>query len=136
ETAALKQVTPGAMVLGPAVASVIAYQTAVTAFPLGPTLGGIWYSFFPVAASPGLIAGATGTVMTAGAVMAAFSGVIADPLQRRLGLHHRRLLRLIDALEAQFGGNGGAGFVVRDHYVARLLTLSELLSSAYRLARP
>lgn len=29
-----------------------------------------------------------------------------------------------------------AGFVVRDHYVARLLTLLELLSSAYRLAKP
>src|SRR5262245_9496499 len=84
---------------------------------------GIWYSFFPVAASPGLIAGATGTVMAAGAVMAAFSGIIADPLQRRLGLHNRRLLRLIDGLEAQFNGDGDAGFVVRDHYVARLLTL-------------
>jgi hypothetical protein len=134
--AALKQVTPGAMVLGPVLASVIAYQTAVTSFPLGPILGGIWYSFFPVAASPGLIAGATGTVMAAGAVMAAFSGIIADPLQRHLGLHRRRLLRLIDALEEQFNGDEGAGLVVRDHYVARLLTLLELLSSAYRLARP
>jgi hypothetical protein len=44
-------------------------------------------------------------------------------------------LRLIDALERQFTGNEGAGFVVRDHYVARLLTLLELLSSAYRLAK-
>jgi hypothetical protein len=95
--AALKQVTPGAMVLGPALASVIAYQAAVASFPLGPTLGGIWYGFFPVAASPSLIAGATGSVMAAGAIMAAFSGIIADPLQRRLGLHRRRLLRLIDA---------------------------------------
>jgi hypothetical protein len=105
-------------------------------FPFGATLGGIWYSFFPVTASPGLIAGATGTVMAAGAVMAAFSGIIADPLQRHLGLHRRRLLRLIDALEEQFNGDGGAGLVVRDHCVARLLTLLELLSSAYRLARP
>jgi hypothetical protein len=64
--------------------------------------------------------------MAAGAVVAAFSGIIADPLQRRLGLHRRRLLRLVDALEAQFSEKGGA----------RLLTLMELLSSAYRLARP
>jgi hypothetical protein len=28
-----------------------------------------------------------------------------------------------------------ASFVVRDHYVARLLTMLELLSSAYRLAK-
>ena len=134
--AALKQVTPGAMVLGPALASVIAYQAAVASFPFGTTLGGIWYSFFPVAVSPGLIASSTGAVMAAGAAVAAFSGIIADPLQRRLGLHRRRLLRLIDALEAQFSEKGGAGFVVRDHYVARLLTLLELLSSAHRLARP
>jgi Family of unknown function (DUF6635) len=134
--AALKQVTPGAMVLGPALASLIAYQTAIASFPLGPTLGGIWYSFFPVVASSGLVAGVTAGVVGAGAVVAAFSGVIADPLQRRLGLHRRRLLRLIDALERQFTGNRGAGFVVRDHYVARLLTFLELLSSAYRLSRP
>jgi hypothetical protein len=44
--------------------------------------------------------------------------------------------RLIDALERQFSGDGGTGFVVRDHYVARLLTLLELLSSAYRVAKP
>jgi len=134
--AALKQVTPGAMVLGPALASVIAYQTTVASFPLGPTLGGIWYSFFPVTASSSLIVGVTAGVMAAGAVVAAFSGVIADPLQRRLGLHRRRLFRLINALERQFSENGKAGFVVRDHYVARLLTLLELLSSAYRVARP
>jgi hypothetical protein len=92
------------MLLGPALASLIAYQAAVALFPLGTTLGGIWYGFFPVAASPGLIAGTTGTVMAAGAIVAAFSGIIADPLQRRLGLHRRRLLRLIDALERQFSG--------------------------------
>jgi hypothetical protein len=43
--AALKQVTPGAMVLVPALASVIAYQAAVASFPLGPTLGGICTAF-------------------------------------------------------------------------------------------
>jgi len=69
---------------------------------------------FPGAASPGLIGGATGTVMAAGAMLAAFSGIIADTLQRRLGLHRRRLFRLIDALERQFNGNEGTGFVVRD----------------------
>jgi hypothetical protein len=57
------------------------------------------------------------------------------PFQRRLGLHHRRLLRLIDALERQFSGDGEAGFVVRDHYVAAAHAM-ELLSSAYRLTKP
>jgi hypothetical protein len=54
-----------------------------------------------------------------------------NPFRRRAGQQRRRLLRLIDALERQFRGAGGAGFIVRDHYIARLLTLLELLSSAY-----
>jgi hypothetical protein len=37
--AALQQVTPGALVLGPALAAAIAQQTAVASFPLGPHLG-------------------------------------------------------------------------------------------------
>jgi hypothetical protein len=132
--AALKQVTPGAMVLGPALAGVIAHQAAVASFPLGATLGGLWYAAFPVAPSGGLIAAVTGGVLAASAVAAAFSGIIADPLQRLFGLHRRRLLRLIAALEQQFGGEDEAGFIVRDHYVARLLSLLELLVSAWRLA--
>jgi hypothetical protein len=71
-----------------------------------------------------------------GAVASAFSGVIADPIQRRLSLHRRRLLRLIGALEAQFFSDEAAGLVVRDHYVARLLSLFELLAGAYRVAKP
>jgi hypothetical protein len=132
---ALKEVTPGALVLGPALAGVMAQQAAVTSFPLGVTLGRLWYAAFPVAASPGLIASVTGGLMAAGAVAAAFSGIVTDPLQRRLGLHRRRLLRLIDAIERQFHVEEAAGFIGRDHYVARLLSLVELLASAYGLAR-
>jgi hypothetical protein len=132
--AVLKQVTPGAMVLGPALASAIAYDAAVASFPLGQTLGGLWYTLFPVSASPALIFSMTGGLMAASAVLAAFSGIVADPVQRRLGLHRRRLHRLIDALERHFTSATG-DFVARDHYVARLLSLFELLSSAYRLAR-
>jgi hypothetical protein len=67
-------------------------------------------------------------------VLAAFSGIVADPVQRVLGLHRRRLLRLIDALERHFSSATG-NFVARDHYIARLLSLFELLSGAYRLAK-
>ena len=54
----------------------------------------------------------------------------------RLGLHRRRLLRLIGALEAHFFSDEAAGLVVRDHYVARLLSLFELLAGAYQVAKP
>jgi hypothetical protein len=132
--AVMKQITPGAMVLGPALAGAIAYDAAVASFPFGPTLGGLWYMLFPVTTSPALVLGITASLMGASAVLAAFSGIVADPVQRMLGLHRRRLLRLIDALERQFNRDDG-DFVARDHYVARLLTLFELLSSAYRLSK-
>jgi hypothetical protein len=132
--AALKRLTPGAILLGPALANVMAQQAALASFPLGATLGGLWYAAFPVAATPGLIAGVTCSLMTASAVAAAFSGILADPIQRRLGLHQRRIRRLVDVLERQFNGDGEAGFVVRDQYAARLVSLLELLFSAYRQA--
>lgn len=133
--ATVKQATPGALALGPALATAMAHQMAVASFPLGATLGGFWYSLFPVATSATLIAGLTGGIMALGAAAAAFSGVVADPVQRRLGLHRRRLLKLIDATERQFLGDEGAGLVVRDHYVARLLSVFELLAGAYGVAR-
>lgn len=132
--AALKQITPGAMVLGPALAGTIAQQAAIASFPLGPTLGAFWYAVFPAAASAGLVAGVTAGVAGAGAIGAAFVGVLTDPLQRAAGLHRRRLLRLIDALERQFATGTGT-FAVRDHYVARLLGLVELVVSLCGLAK-
>ncbi len=132
---AIKQITPGALVLGPALATIMAQQAAVASFPLGATLGRLWYAAFPVAASPGLIAGLTGGLMAGGAVAAAFSGVVTDPIQRRIGLHRRRLLRLVDAVERQFEADDNASFISRDHYIARLLSLLELVVSACGLAR-
>ncbi len=131
---ALKQITPGAMVLGPALAGTIAQQAAVASFPLGPALGGVWYAAFPVSAPPALVIAVTASIVAAAAVAAAFSGLLTDPLQRVIGLHRRRLLRLVAALQQQFLTQNGSGFVARDHYVARLLGLLELLASAYRVA--
>ncbi len=48
---AIKEITPGALVLGPALATIMAQQAAVASFPLGATLGRLWYAAFPVAAS-------------------------------------------------------------------------------------
>jgi hypothetical protein len=83
-----------------------------------------------------LVAGVTSSLLAVSSMAAAFAGVIADPVQRALGLHRRRLLRLIDALERQFcEEHANSGLVARDHYVARLLDLLDLLGSAYRIAR-
>lgn len=132
--AVLKQITPGAMVLGPALAGTLAYDAAVASFPLGPTMAELWYTLFPVTASPALILGITGGLMAGSAMLAAFSGILTDPVQQMLGLHRRRLLRLIDALENRFNGES-QGFRPRDHYVARLMTVLELIAGAVSLAR-
>lgn len=133
---AFKQATPGALALGPALAAVLAHNSAVASFPLGAAAGGIWYGLFPVQASPLFVTGATAGVMGVAAVATAFSGMIADPVQRALGLHHRRLNALVDFLERAFAAQGDAAFVAYDLYVARLIDLSDLLISITRSFRP
>lgn len=130
----LKQLTPGAITLGPALAALVAQQSAIAAFPFGAGLGGLWYSMFPVAPSALLIAGLTGGLMAGASAIAAFAGLVTDPVQRRLGLHQRRLSRLIDALERQIADPAAPAFAVHDHYLARLIDLFDMLGAAYRLA--
>ncbi|HEX4261039.1 MAG TPA: DUF6635 family protein [Acetobacteraceae bacterium] len=131
---ALKQLTPGVVALGPGLAAAVAQQAAVASFPLGAGLGGVWYSLFPAAPSAALIAGLTAGLMGAAAFFTAFTGVITDPLQRRLGLHQRRLARLVAALERQMGDPAAPAYALRDHYVARVVDLLDLLGTAWRLA--
>ena len=132
---ALNKLTPGAVSLGPTLAGIMAQQGAVASFPLGGWLGGAWYGLFPVAPSAGLVAGATGGLMLGAAAFAAFAGVLSDPVQRALGLHRARLLRLLAALERQAFDQSAPGFSVRDHYVARLLDLFDIVGAAVRLSR-
>ncbi len=131
---ALKQLTPGAITLGPALAAALAQQSAVAAFPFGAGLGGLWYSAFPAVPPALLVAGLTGGLMAGASAIAAFAGLATDPVQRRLGLHQRRLSRLLDALERQMLDPAAPAFAVHDHYVARLIDLFDLLASAYRVA--
>jgi hypothetical protein len=102
---------------------------------LGATAGALWYAVFPAAASPLLVAGVTAGTLGLGAVAAAFAGVLADPVQAKLGVHRRRLLRLIDALERQFLEGAEGGFAAREHYVARLLDLADAAALAARSLR-
>lgn len=131
---ALQKVTPGAVSLGPALASALSQKAAVGAFPFGSWLGSAWYALFPAAPGMGFVATTTGGVMLASAALAAFAGVISDPIQRATGMHARRLTRMVDALERQFFDPKAAGFAVHDHYVARLLDLFDILGGALRIA--
>ncbi|MBW4021585.1 MAG: hypothetical protein HIU92_00365 [Proteobacteria bacterium] len=131
---ALNKLTPGAVSLGPALAAVITEHAAVSAFPFGGWLGGVWYGLFPVAPGVGLVMTTTGGLMIASATFAAFAGVISDPIQRATGLHRKRLEKMVGALERQFSDPAAPGFAVHDHYVARLLDLFDILGAAVRLA--
>jgi hypothetical protein len=130
----VKQATPGLVTLSSALAGMLAQQMAISAFPLGASLGGLWYSLFPAEAGPGLLAATTAGVFLGGAMLAAFSGVVADPLQRRLGLHRGRLERLLRILEADLCGEPGRNRLMRDHYVARLVDIFDLIALAMRVS--
>ena len=129
---AFSELSTGALSLGPALARAAARSVAISGFPLGETLGRLWYGLFPVDVPAVLIVAVTAAVMAVSSILAAFAGLITDPLQRRLGLHRRRLERMLDVLERQFRGDPEGYFVVRDHYVGRLLDLFEVVRATYR----
>jgi hypothetical protein len=130
---ALRKLTPGAMTLGPTLAAAIAQRAAVMSFPMGGAFGSLWYTVFPVAPSAVLVAGLTGGLLAASTVASAFAGVVADPVQRRLGLHQLRLRRMLDGLERQMKDPAAPGFVVHDHYVARLMDLFDVAGAIVRV---
>jgi uncharacterized protein DUF6635 len=130
--ALFQKLTPGTFSLAPVLATALAHQAAVASFPLGAGLGSLWYAWFPAEPSIGLVLGTTGGLMLLGAVTAGFSGVIGDPIQRALGLHGRRLHRLVDALGRELGGESEVAFQVRDHYVARIFDVVDLGRAAAR----
>ena len=89
--ATLQKLTPSVLSFGPALATAAAQQAAIAGFPLGTALGGVWYGAFPAQPAIWMVASTTAGMLLLLSCIAAFTGVIADPVQRRLGLHHRRL---------------------------------------------
>jgi hypothetical protein len=127
--------TPGVLTMAPSVAEAVARDTAITSFPLGETLGGAWYSVFPPGPSGLETAGtALGLVLLA-SIVTAFAGVVADPVQLRLGIHRRRLLRLIDAIESDLCGATPRPFSAREHYYARAADLVDIAAAVLRHVR-
>jgi hypothetical protein len=101
----LHQATPGFLTLAPALAQA-----------LGAKIGGA--AAFTV----------VGAVLAASATAAAFAGIVTDPIQSALGLHHLRLIALLDTLENAFLG-GDARLAIPEQYAARLIDLVDALVS-------
>lgn len=118
---ALKAFTPGGVAIGLYVAGRIANHRAVDGFWLGEALGTVWYRIFPV--DPGYAETALGIGLTLAclATAASFSGLILDPLQHALGIHQRRLHKLLDALQRDVRARTGSRYRPPDALLARIL---------------
>jgi len=128
-------VTPGIISMAPTMANALALEAAIQRFPLGQTAGAIWYGVFSTEASPWLLGVNVAALLLAGSVIGAFAGIIADPIQLRLGIHRRRLLRFVDAVEDELTGAGGKGFATREHLYARLADIWDAAVSIFRFFR-
>jgi hypothetical protein len=108
----LHKFTPGFLTLGPALAEAASARIAGTAAALA-------------AGSAALIASV---------VVSAFAGIITDPIQRALGFHHDRLIRLLDGLEEAFLGSD-ARLRVPEQYAARLIDMMDVIATIVTHAR-
>ncbi|NKX44810.1 DUF6635 family protein [Roseicyclus persicicus] len=133
--ALFQTLTPGMVSMAPGVAEAVARHTAIADFPLGDRLGRLWYGVIPVGPSPGLVAATLAGLLATGAVVAAFAGALADPVLARLGVHRRRLLRLIARVEAETRGRPGAPGLAGEHLLARGFDLWDATLSILRLFR-
>ena len=133
--ALLQGVTPGMISMAPGLAEAVSRETAVADFPLGSALGGLWYGVFPAAPTPGVLALSLAGLIGLGSLITAFAGVLADPVQARLGVHRRRLLRLLDTLESDLGGAQDKSFVAREHFLVRIFDLWDAALSLVRLLK-
>ncbi|MCA1777586.1 MAG: hypothetical protein LC676_18840 [Loktanella sp.] len=127
--------TPGMISMAPGIADAMAHTTAIDGFPLGRTLGATWYGVFGINTPDWLVWTTMAGLVMLGSLFAAFAGVFADPVQSRLGIHRRRLGRLLNTLEEDLLKSRDKPFAAREHFYARFLDLWDLAASAFRLFR-
>ena len=128
--AALSKATPGALSAGTAAATAIAQQMAIAHFWLGSTVGAWYYAVFPISASAGLVAATTGAMLAAVGIVTALAWIVLDPLLATTGIHRRRLDRFVTALGKELRGGRRGDYRVRDHYLARVFDVLDILRGA------
>jgi hypothetical protein len=126
------RLTPGMLSLAPALADTYAMDAAIGNFPLGRGLGTLWYSAFPVGASPLAIVIVALMLIVTAAIVTAFAGILADPVQTRLGVHQTRLRRLVTAVERDMTGSDSAPFAAREHLYARVFDIADIAGGLFR----
>ncbi|MEP1217430.1 MAG: DUF6635 family protein [Marinobacter sp.] len=128
---AFQKFTPGGIGLGVVLASMLAKTLAARDFILGETIGGWYYSVFPPEPSLATTASVMVAVMAALAAFAALSGVIFDPVQAAVGLHRRRLNKLLDHLQRDVSLSTQSSFRPKDQFVARVLDTFDMVRSGF-----
>jgi hypothetical protein len=91
----------GPFEMGKKLARTHAHKKAVSHFFLGRKVGSVFYQAFPVAPSKTEIMVATAIVVFALSALTLVTVVFSDPVQHRLGIHRRQLLKLLDSLESK-----------------------------------
>lgn len=125
-----KKFTPGGVAIGIVFAYWLNRNYLASNFFFGDFLGDVYYQLSPPSPSTSLIIISTAFSLSALSILASFSGLISDPIQSICGLHKRRLLRMIDAMEADFQLGEGKNFRPKDQYVARILDVLDAAKSA------
>ncbi len=126
---AYKQFTPGGIALGLLVTTWLAQRRASQEFWFGEALGNWFYGLFPPTPSTGELFLGIGLTLTALAISATLSGLLLDPLQARLGLHERRLQRMLTQLQEDLGAVDHSRYRPRDPLLARLLDAVDAVRS-------
>jgi hypothetical protein len=123
--------TPGIASLAPSVADRLAQIEAARGFWAGERLGQAYYGLFPASASAGEIMTVAFALALIASVVTTFAGVLADPVQKAMGAHRRRLHRLIARLDA----SGDAESLAPEHLLARTGDLTDALFAIIRALR-
>lgn len=125
-------VTPGVISLAPVVTEHAAHAREVADFWLGETLGRAWYGVFP-SERPLWQTLLVGVALSVAISLATtFSGLVTDPIQARLGIHRRRLRRLLRRIDA---GAEQAG-IEGEFVLARGADIVDLATMLIRFLRP
>lgn len=129
----LHQFTPGSFSAGTAIAQIVAKQQAASGFVLGETLGHFYYTLFPVSPPVEIIAVTVLLVMVTIALVAAFSGMLHDPIQKFTGIHQRRMNKLLDAIEKNATQSLPKGYRPKDTFVGRIYDLIDWIKGLLSL---